>query len=346
MKTAREILAEADRRDPNYFEVLGTDSLEDANETFPPRFKEYRRRWYENPRDHVVGEFPLHVDIESSYSCNLRCVMCQIDFKSPDQGMMKWDTFERVIGECGKYQVPSIKLNFRGEPLLHPKVVDMVRAAKEHGVMEVQFNTNGVLLNEGKINGLIDAGLDRIKFSLDGATPEVFDSIRIGTNYKVVSKNIHDFVAIRNRRGLKRPSITVQMVYMKETEEDLVKFVETWRHVANRVGIGRYRNPRGHLDADASRVEDFPTKVIPCPQLWQRLLVTYDGKVLMCCGDHHARSPLGHLKERTLHEIWHGPALEAVRRAHLEGRSDEIEACRPCEINKIVDRPVVAGSYA
>jgi len=54
----------------------------------------------------------------------------------------------------------------------------------------------------------------------------------------------------------------------------------------------------------------------------------------MCCGDHKALNPLGHISGTSLKEIWHSDLLEKYRRLHLENRSHEIAACSMCEINR------------
>lgn len=325
-------IANADKNDLNYFEIFGTDRINDSEKSFPPAYFEYRKAWVERPVRNEPGDFPLHVDIESTNRCNLRCSMCQIDFRSMKQGDMEMSLYKRIIKECGENRLPSIKLNYRGEPMLNRSLPEMVRLAKDAGIIEVQFNTNGVLLNERLANDLIDAGLDRIKFSVDGATPEVYENIR-GTKYQRVVDNINNLIRLRDGKGKIRPITHVQMVYMQDNKEEVVKYVKFWEDKVNRIGFSRYRSTERILE-DTRRVESAPTVTVPCPQLWQRLLVTYDGQILMCCGDHKALNPLGHISKNSLKEIWHSDLLAKYRRLHLEDRSGEIAACSICEINR------------
>jgi uncharacterized Fe-S cluster-containing radical SAM superfamily enzyme len=58
-----------------------------------------------------------------------------------------------------------------GEPLSHPNIVDMVRQAKALG-LSVELITNATLLDKSLASQLIDAGLDMLWVSLDGAKPE------------------------------------------------------------------------------------------------------------------------------------------------------------------------------
>jgi radical SAM protein with 4Fe4S-binding SPASM domain len=330
-KILRQI-ALADKSDLNYFEILGTDSLNDSQKSFPPAYFEYREEWKNRMFKNNPGNFPLHLDIESTNKCNLRCSMCQIDFKNMDAGFMDMSLYKRIIEECGENQLPSIKLNYRGEPTLNKKLVEMVRLAKDAGIIEVQFNTNGTLLTERLANNLIDAGLDRIKVSIDGATPEVYEKIR-GVNYQKVVGNVKNFVRIRDEKDKIRPIVQVQMVYMQDNKDEAVKYVQLWRDVVNRIGFSRYRS-RNRILKDKRRVEPLPTVTVPCSQLWQRMLVTFDGQILMCCGDHKALNPLGNIIELSLKEAWNSTLHERYRNMHRRDCSSEIRACSICEINR------------
>jgi len=309
---------------PGHSQILGTDRFDDAELSFGPEYQEYRKKWTEYPKRRIVNEFPLHVDIESTNACNLRCVMCPRNFMTEKIGYIEWALFEKIIDEGAEYRLPSIKLNYRGEPLLHPQLPEMVAYAKRKGIIEVQFNTNGLLLSEKKIGELLGTGLDRIIFSFDGATKESYERIRTGSNYERVVNNIKTLVKMRNKRGSKRPLVRVQMVKMKDNEHEVEDFLKMWISVANRVAINIEREPMG----TQKEVEHFP-----CPQIWQRLMVCWDGEVRMCCGDWSGEIVLGNAKESTIYKLWHSGKLNKIRKLHSQGRFNEIPVCARCEVN-------------
>lgn len=315
---------------PRFKEILGTDRFEDCNETFDKEYYKYRKKWSENPKNFIVDKFPLHLDIETTNICNLRCIMC---FQSDEKwrkrqkfGFMKWKLFKKIIDEGAKYNLPSIKLNYRGEPLLHPKIVDMVKYAKKKGILEVQFNTNGTLLNEEKINELIDAGLDRIIFSFDGATKETYEKIRIGSNYESVVNNIKTLVKLRNAKGLKRPCVRVQLVRQEENIKEVDDFIEMWKDIVNRIGIIEKRSKDG--------VKKYK-EAFPCPQIWQRMIICWDGEVRMCCGDWNGEIILGDAKKHSLAKLWRSEEYLKIRELHKKGEFYKIPVCAKCEINKV-----------
>jgi len=141
---------------------------------FRPKFKKYSRigldlnylfyrlNWYAVEKFHYITNFPVHIDFETTNFCNLKCTMCphSLDGGFGEQGIMDFDIFKKVIDEGAGEGLKSIKLNIRGEPLLHPRLADMVRYAKTKGIIEVMFNTNGLLLDKAKTKALIEAGED------------------------------------------------------------------------------------------------------------------------------------------------------------------------------------------
>ena len=309
---------------PGHNQVLGTDSFDDAEKSFGPEYFEYRGEWNDYPKKRIVNDFPLHIDIEATDTCNLKCIMCPRNYLSGKTGHIGWELFQKVIDEGAENHLPSIKLNYRGEPLLHPRLAEMVAYAKKKGIIETQFNTNGLLLTEDKITELIDAGLDRIIFSVDGATRETYEKIRLGSDYNRVVDNIKTFVKIRNEKGLKRPLVRVQMVKMKENEDEVEDFLKMWMPVANRMAVSVERQPIESGDE---------TEHFPCPQIWQRLMVCWNGEVRMCCGDWEGEVVLGNANESTIYELWHGEKINRIRELHSQGRFNEVPVCARCPIN-------------
>lgn len=311
-----------------FYQVLGTDRFDNCDKRFGKKYEEYRRKWFEYPQKKILSEFPLHLDVESTNACNLRCVMCARNFMSEKIGHMSWGLFKKVIDEGAKYNLPSIKLNLRGEPLLHPKLPKMVKYAKDKGILEVQFNTNGLLLTERKSRELITAGLDRIIFSLDGATKETYEKIRTGSNFETVVNNVKTFIKSRNSCGLKKPCVRIQMVKMRENENEVEQFIKMWINVASRVAISTKREPHEKGAKSTSQLEHFP-----CHQIWQRMAIWWSGEVTMCCGDWHGEYILGDAKKSSLYELWHGEKLNWIREAHAKGRFNEIPVCARCQVN-------------
>lgn len=69
---------------------------------------------------------------------------------------------------------------------------------------------------------------------------------------------------------------------------------------------------------------------MPCVGLFTHLSVRWNGDVTACCRDIRCALKLGNLRDTTLARLWNSDTLTRMRLRHLEGRADEIPACRGC----------------
>lgn len=295
-----------------------------------PRFLEYRKNWEERPKNFIAGEFPLHLDIEASGFCNLKCPFCAMRQKPIDcgpQSFMSLETFEKVIDEGSKHGLCAIKLNSceRGEPLLNKLLPEMIAYAKEKGIMDVYFNTNAVLLTHDIGKKLIESGLDRISISFEGIDPEFYEKSRIGASFNNVIKNIKDFVQLRNEMGAEKPLIRVQTVALPEIAPKLNEYKEFWEKIADEVSFIDFRN---YSKTQVSLTADWV-----CPFLWQRMLITWDGTISFCQLDYFNSLNLGNINKRdSIRDAWKSEAMEKVRELYKTGKSHQINLCNNCDI--------------
>lgn len=299
----------------------------------------YRLRWNLLPWFHWVSQFPVHIDIEITNCCNLRCVMCPHGFQTAEfkkgLGSMDFDLAQRIIDEGTKKGLASIKVNWRGEPLLWRKHLSaFIRYMKERGVIDVIMNTNGLLLDKEFSEDLIAARLDQIVFSVDGNSPENYQSIRKGGDFDKLVSNIEEFICIRNASRQKRPLVRVQMVKQDNNLHEVDGFVKRWSGLVDSITFQDYTN-RGE---DKERLNAFSdgfrkAERRACPQIWQRIVVTWDGKLIMCCRDWEAESLVGVLDYQNGKDIeyfWKGKVLSGVRTQHLRKKLDKVPVCAKC----------------
>ncbi len=333
-------------------------------------YKEYRSRWENYPKLHKLGKFPIHVDLESTARCNLECVMCFQSDHTPETGWrnkfgyiydrkpqeeregkathygdMPMSLFKKIIDEGRSdsliYQVNgttvddrlrSIKLQYRGEPLMHKELEDMVAYAKQKGVIETMFNTNGNLLDEKRALRFIEAGLDKIIFSMDGSTPDVYEEVRKGHKgrikglFDVVVRNIATLKYLRDKQGRDKPYIRVQAVYQDLNKEqiDSDDYIKFWSQYADHVAVE---------DCNDYHENGRPAVVAPkfaCDQLWQRLFVNFDGRITLCCGDVYSKQVVGNAYKDSLQDIWQSQKLNYFRQLHLKGESHNMGPCNSC----------------
>jgi radical SAM protein with 4Fe4S-binding SPASM domain len=187
------------------------------------------------PHASPTTPLPSFVQIEPVGQCNLRCQMCPIQFRTdgPPNGppaFMPFETFTRLVD-----QLPSmteLQLQGLGEPLMHPRFFDMVAYATARGV-EVSTNSNLTLLTPARAERLVTSGLHRLQASIDGATPETYERIRVRSNWQRVVRNLEGLVEAKRRLGSALPRVSMVVVVMRQNLHELEDLVR----LSARVGV-------------------------------------------------------------------------------------------------------------
>jgi MoaA/NifB/PqqE/SkfB family radical SAM enzyme len=181
------------------------------------------------------------VYIEPTNRCNLECVTCIRHSWDEPLGEMSSSTFARIIKDLRSFSpVPDVLLGGLGEPLSHPDIVDMVRQIKALG-SSVELITNGTLLTRSLSDQLVDAGLDVIWVSLDGATPESYKDVRLGAALPEVLANLTEF---RRARWTKYHEISLDLLLKPQLG---IVFVAMKRNIADLPAVFRLASQLGSM---------------------------------------------------------------------------------------------------
>ena len=291
-------------------------------------YREYRRLWEELPRLRQVSDYPLLVDLETVSRCNLACPMCPtvtdefIDkrVKPFKKGLLKYDLIEKVIAEvAGK--IYSLRLSWIGEPSLHPRLVDAVKLAKDNGIKEVSFLTNGYRLHMDYFIQLAEAGVDLITISIDGMG-ETYNEIRKPLIFEETLQKLQDIAAYKKEKGLDKPLIKIQGVWpaIRETPEE---FYNTFLPITDLIAFNPLIDYL-HKDSDIVYEDNFA-----CPQHYQRVVIGSNGRAAMCSSDDFMDIDIGDVSHQSIHEIWHGEKFRNVRSVHEW--PDGFKQLKPCK---------------
>jgi len=175
------------------------------------------------------------VYIEPTNACNLTCRTCIRNNWDESLGKMSEATFSRISEGLRALPRPlSVFFGGYGEPLAHRRIVDMVARAKEAGA-DVELISNGTLLTEDMARRLIDAGLDMLWVSLDGATPQSYSDVRLAESLPQILANLGRFHELRLNAPHK-PDLGIAFVAMRRNIADLPALLQ----IGGRLGVRRY----------------------------------------------------------------------------------------------------------
>jgi MoaA/NifB/PqqE/SkfB family radical SAM enzyme len=249
----------------------------------------------------------LSANLELTNACNLKCTFCPTGngrMRRP-KGLMSEDTFHAALAGAGPLEF--VLLFQWGESLLHPRFLELARAARAHGARTL-LTTNATLLDERRVDAVLDAGIDRVTVSVDGDA-RTHEAVR-GVPLERTLAGLRRLVAARDARR-SPTAVDVSMVVAPETESATAAFRE-------RFAAGSR--------AEVDRVQAIPLltrgrRRTRCREPWRGgLVVLQDGRVTVCCVDHDGELAVGDVRKDRLRDLWNGPALRRLRRDHAAGR--------------------------
>lgn len=159
---------------------------------------------------HVASPaYPSRLYITVTEACNLRCVHCITDAPARTssgraRALRPWalDALDDAFGHAD-----YVAFTHGGESLtapLFPEVLRRIERARRRrpGRADVHLVSNGTLLDGERVASLVDLGVTSIMVSLDGATAETNDRIRVLGRFDRVVANLAAAVAWRSRHRI------------------------------------------------------------------------------------------------------------------------------------------------
>jgi radical SAM protein with 4Fe4S-binding SPASM domain len=308
-------------------------------------YRDYRKRWHEASNFKYRPPFPIHLDIETIYACNLKCVMCpwgQPDYKHPSDTGNKLDkeVLKDVIKKGVKKGLSSLRFSGLNEPLLDKDLPEIISFGKDNGIQDVFITTNGVLLTEDVSRALIKAGTTHLMVSLDAATPETYAKIRIGSNYEKVVNNINTFLKTRASLKSRLPLLRLSFTKMQPNVHEAEEFAEMWAKKADYIAITGYLNnitdPNKNSQLTLDKGGRLTVGSFKCSQPWTRCIIFTNGDVFPCCMNYGRYAPMGNIYKDDLADIWHSERVRKLQDIAKSGEYFKHEICKNCIPNRDV----------
>jgi len=291
----------------------------------------------------LIAEYPNNIMIEVTNACNLQCKMCYHKHMRRKAGFMSENLYRKVIDKASNLGIENVGLYTTGESFLHPQIFDFIKIAKNKNIKYVYITTNGNALNEYKIKKIIDSGLDSIKFSIDSATKETYENIKIGASWDKLLNNIKLLKKLRDESNSKL-KIFASFLITKGNYNDLFKYNSIFKDLIDETLFSFVDSQAGQVDANSMIPDEIKEKLnklvgssnetFPCGMLWHRFIVNYDGTLTICCIDFDGKLIYGDLNNSTLKECWNNKKMQNFRKIHREKKFKLLPLCCDCDFVK------------
>lgn len=328
---------------------------------YPQRLNNFIQGKDKNNRLANQKYFPYLIDIEPNSRCNFRCTMCQVS---------EWARGQRArdmtLGEFESLQelfsyVVELKIHGMGEPLLHKEFFNMLSYLEKFSIWTRTSINGSLLLVNNNIEKLIQSNLGEVQISIDGASKETYEKIRVRANFEKVCKGVAELNS--SSTHLNRDLTRMWVMLQKENIHELEKFVElahnlkfkkltfslslndwgqeVWRDINGEKGIevqstldkisSLYQTAKQQgleisLWRQANKYSTEKSENL-CPWIFDRTYITSDMRLTPCAiiGNPEV-TDLGGAQD--ILKSWNGDAYLSFREKHLSGNiPNECQSC-------------------
>lgn len=303
--------------------------------------------------------WPLNlVYIEVTRSCNLSCIHCYASAGKELKDELTTTEMHTMIHQLAELGVIDVVFT-GGEPLLRSDIFEIMEHATEENMSPYLF-TNGVLLNEKKIQRLKELNVETVAVSLDGASPETHNKIRGSNCFDIILRNVQLLVKAgvytRINTALYRDNIDeieklvellvgvgvneIQMDYLMaygrgESHKDLILPIETSEEITFRIYEKRKefetekktRVPELRM-SDATSTQRVKVKRQSlCGVGTTACAIRPNGDVVLCPVLSSEEFVAGNVLEDSLENIWLNSKVFSPLRRH---DANSISQCSKC----------------
>ena len=307
----------------------------------------------------------LHVGV-TTY-CNLRCPACPTGTRAlgrPRQHL-EYDVFARRVDELRGTLLFMLFWDW-GEPLMHPRLVDMIRHARKSSIKTV-ISSNGTVANsEAQIERLVAAGPDLIAVCVDGATQETYERYRMGGKLSDVLMTLERLAWAKAKQKSARPVVEFRSLATRYNEREMPQLLRLAEETgANFFSVKTLRpyDYRGHdlddelvpLDQVLARYayeEDGKRSVrgriydagpLNCGKPLRAPTLNADGDLVFCSYARHAEEKFGDVSSASIKRVWRSRSAREKRLRFLVMRGTR--SCERCYF-RIAHEPTVLHTVA
>lgn len=204
-------------------------------------------------RDIVPLTTPLSVHIETSSACCLKCNYCPQSLpleqrKNIGHGVMTMSLFRKVVDDCVEFpkKLKSLRFAGFGEPLLNPKIAQMVSYARDRQMAEsIIIFTNALRLSHPLAEQL--AGLvDTLLIDIQGTSAQEYQNV---ANTEIDFDELVDNIAYLYNIPNRRCKMTIKS-FKFIADKDREKFFRIFENICDEICIENITRTYPGIDYD------------------------------------------------------------------------------------------------
>lgn len=306
--------------------------------------------------------YPSFIEVEVTTRCHMRCIMCEHTYWKEPPRDMSFEDFKRIID-----QFPRLKwlgLTGIGESFLNKDFLKMLEFLKERPIFVEIFDTF-YHIDERMARRLIELDIDHVYASVDAATKETYERIRVGSNFERVINNIRNFIRLKRETNSPFPRIDFHYIISKANIHEIPQFIELVNSIREEEEVGiQFTGVLHEFEAIKELMAEVPEEVVqkaerrakelgiklawnknipqdkePINQCtnWSMPFIFVTGQVIPCCAGNEANRrefqkehSFGNVFQKPFKEIWYSGKYKRFRQ--MVHRGEVPIQCKNCTI--------------
>ena len=282
----------------------------------------------------LTEAFPSQVIVDVCEICNYKCIHCpQSQFKHNGafSGAVLSEKLNKKlvkeVAEHGKGLTQQIRYTAAGEPFLHPEIMNFLEYAVKNSGTMVSVTTNGSLLNNEKINRLLEINIGLIDFSLDALNEDTYKDIRKNGDLTVVRGNLINMLKMKKKMN-SSTRIVVSFVEQEKNASEANAFKRFWEDAGVDYVVLRKLHSAGGF---FKNVNDKQPGIKPCVYPWERILLNARGELDLCAMSWEGKTVIhSNYNDTTIREVWSGTEYSILRNEHINCMFERFKVCGKC----------------
>mgnify|MGYP004524452751 FL=1 len=261
--------------------------------------------------------------IEITNNCNLKCSFCS-EVKRKRRFMTP-EEFENILIKIKDY-TDYIYLHIKGEPLLHPNIIEFLRLADKYN-LKVNLTTNGTLFSKVAKELSECNSLRKINFSLhsenslDNYCEEIFKKVEL----------LKDKIIIYRLWTLKNNQLDSKS---QEIVNKIKKYYNLPQETVDKIYTSNNIKIKSTIYVDKDNEFSWPEVTTHksngyCYALKTQIGILVDGTVVPCCLDSNGVVNLGNIFKESLEEIINSEKYISLKKSFQDRKPCE-KLCQSC----------------
>jgi len=203
-------------------------------------------------------------------------------------------------------------------------LVEFIKIAKKSDIRYIYITTNGALASIKKMKLLIDQGLNSVKFSINAASRETYRLIHGKDDFDKVIKNLKDLRSFIDNHNL-QVKILSSFVVTKQSFHEIEEYKKIIGPLVDDYLILGVKGQSGQSlqqlkELNCSLTPDYPEEGMakPCSMLWNRMHLTQEGYLTLCCVDYENDLVYADLNKISLKKAWNNDIISNMRKRHVD----------------------------